>query len=56
MKMIFSLLFSLLMPTKFGANDALLQLSVFVNQRYTTDALGSLPDAIASPTQRSLRS
>jgi hypothetical protein len=50
MKQIFSLLLHLLNLAKFKQIVAQLQSTMFLNQRCATDALESLPDAIASPT------
>jgi hypothetical protein len=56
MKQIFSLLSPLLIPTKYRAIAVLLLSTACLNERSAADALGSLPDAIASPTRRSLPS
>ena len=56
MKQTFSLLSFLLLPVKYKAIAGLLQSIMCLNERSAADALGRLPNAIASPTQRSLPS
>jgi hypothetical protein len=53
MKQIFSLLSYLLINVNLQLIDALLLSTAYLKRRSATDALAGLPDAIASPTQRS---
>jgi hypothetical protein len=56
MKLIYSSLSHLLKEIKLRLLEQLLRHLMSLVQRYVTDALASLPDAIASPIQRSLPS
>jgi hypothetical protein len=55
-KLIYSYLYHLLAEVRLKLREPPLECSTSLKQRYATNALASLPDAIVSPTQRSLPS